>query len=36
MSILIKAAGVKFWVKIINSEDVVKEKSQLFFLRLDG
>lgn len=36
MSILIKAAGVKFWIKIINSEDVVKEKSQLFFLRLDG
>ena len=25
-----------FWMQIINTEDVVKEKSQLFFLRLDG
>lgn len=36
MSMLIKAARVTFWMQIINTEDVVKEKSQLFFLRLDG
>lgn len=36
MSMLIKAAGVTFWMQIINTDDVVKEKSQLFFFRLDG
>lgn len=32
MSVLIKAARVTFWMQIINTEYVVKEKSQLFFL----